>query len=196
MATSLSMEEAGGRCPCFVWKFSQLSVAWGKWQQAQQQNMVALSSSGLGNSKDIASPGYHAPWFELSTGLCATWSGIHQAEQASLFLTVVHQLSWIQGLILNTRCHVLIILDKQGRNEVTWSPSHLLIWHHLFSSHQVSLTKEMNVGQNCPKQAVFPGVHISMNLHIGNLSIKEIQPNEIIRSLTEWVPCVPLVTTD
>jgi hypothetical protein len=26
------MEEAGGRCPCFVCKLSQISVAWGKWR--------------------------------------------------------------------------------------------------------------------------------------------------------------------
>jgi hypothetical protein len=70
---SQSMEEAGGRCPCSVWKLSQLIVDWGKWRQLQQQNMVDLSSSGLGNSKPIASPSYHAPWFELSTGFCASW---------------------------------------------------------------------------------------------------------------------------
>jgi hypothetical protein len=70
---SQSMEEAGGRCSCFVWQLSQLSVAWGKRRQGEQQNMVDLSLSGLENSKHIATPSYHAPWFELSTGLCATW---------------------------------------------------------------------------------------------------------------------------
>jgi hypothetical protein len=35
--------------------------------------MVDLTSSGLGNSKHMASTRYHAPWFELSTGLCDTW---------------------------------------------------------------------------------------------------------------------------
>ena len=38
------------------------------------------------------------------------------------------------------RCHSLTIVAMQGRNEVTCSPSHLLIWHHLFSSHQGTLT--------------------------------------------------------
>jgi hypothetical protein len=31
--SSQSVEEAGGRCPCFVWYLSQLSVAWGIWRQ-------------------------------------------------------------------------------------------------------------------------------------------------------------------
>jgi hypothetical protein len=73
-------------------------------------------------------------------------SGTHQAEQASLRLTVVYRLSWIQGVTLNTRCH-----GRQGRNEVTWRPSNLLIWHHLFSSYQGTLKKQMNVGLNCPE---------------------------------------------
>jgi hypothetical protein len=72
-------------------------------------------------------------------------------EQVSIHLPVVHQLSWIQGLTLNTQLLGLIIADTQGRNEVTCSPSHLLIWHHLFSSHQGTETKEVNVGQNCPE---------------------------------------------
>jgi hypothetical protein len=71
--SSPSMGEAGGRCHCFVWKLSLLSVACGKWRQWQQQNMVCLSSSGLGNSKHTASPSYHAPWFKLSPGLCTSW---------------------------------------------------------------------------------------------------------------------------
>jgi hypothetical protein len=94
-------------------------------------------------------------------------SGIHQAEQASLHHTVVRRLSQIQGLTLNTRCHGLIIADTQGRNDVKWSPRHhVFIWHYLFSSHHGTLTKETNVGRNCPKLALFPGVHISMNLGI------------------------------
>jgi hypothetical protein len=68
------MEEARGSCPCFVWQLSQWSVTWEKWRQGQQQNMVDLSSSGLENSKHTASPGYHSPWFELSTGYGATWA--------------------------------------------------------------------------------------------------------------------------
>jgi hypothetical protein len=69
---SQSLEDAGGRCPYFDWKLSQLSVACGKWRLEQQQNMVDLSSSGLVNSKYTASSSYHAPWFEISTGICAT----------------------------------------------------------------------------------------------------------------------------
>jgi hypothetical protein len=114
----------------------------GKTEIKQQENMVDLSSSGLGNSNHTASPRYHAPWFELSTGICATWVWTHQTEQASLHLTVVHRLSWIQGLTLNTRCHGLIIAATQVRNEVTWSPSHLVIRHQLFSSHQDTLTRK------------------------------------------------------
>jgi hypothetical protein len=70
---SQSMEEAGGRCPCFVWKHSQLTVARGKRRQGQQHNMVDLSSSRWVSSKHTASPRYNAPWFELSTCLCTTW---------------------------------------------------------------------------------------------------------------------------
>jgi hypothetical protein len=87
----------------------------------------------------------------------------HQAEQPSLQITVVHQLSGIQLVTLNTRCHGFIRADTQGRNEVSWSPCHLVIWYHLFFSHQVILTKEMNVGRNRPAWAVFPGDRISMN---------------------------------
>jgi hypothetical protein len=71
--TNQSMEEAGGSCLYFVWQLSQLSVAWEKRRQGQQQNMVDLSSSGLANSKHTASPSYHSPWFQASTGICATW---------------------------------------------------------------------------------------------------------------------------
>jgi hypothetical protein len=67
------MEEARGRCPCFVWQLSQLRATCGKRRQGQQQNMADLSSSGLGSSKQTASPSYHDPWFQLSTGICATW---------------------------------------------------------------------------------------------------------------------------
>jgi hypothetical protein len=67
------MEETRGRCPCLAWKLSQLTVAWGKWRQGQQQNMVDLRSSGLGNSKHTARSKDHALLFELFTGLCATW---------------------------------------------------------------------------------------------------------------------------
>jgi hypothetical protein len=70
---SHTTEEDGGRCPCFVWNLSQLSVTWGQWRQGQQQNMIDLSFSGLGNFKHTASPCYHDPWFELSTGHFATW---------------------------------------------------------------------------------------------------------------------------
>jgi hypothetical protein len=69
---SQSMEEAGGKCPCFVWKLSQLSVARAKWRQGKHQNIVQMSSSGLRNSKHTASPSYHAFLFEFSTGLFET----------------------------------------------------------------------------------------------------------------------------
>jgi hypothetical protein len=70
---SQTMEEAGRRYPCFVWQLSQLGVAWRKRRQGQEQNMADLSLSGFGNSRHTASPNYHTPWFELSTGLCAPW---------------------------------------------------------------------------------------------------------------------------
>jgi hypothetical protein len=146
---SQSMEEAGERCPCFVWQLSQLSVACGKWRQGQQPNMVDLSSSVFGNSKHIASPSYHAPWFYLATDLCATWvcntpsrtgpSSSHCGTPAFMILgsNPEHTMSE------NSR--------HPGRNELTCIPSHLLIWQHLFSSHQGTLTKEMKVGWNCPE---------------------------------------------
>jgi hypothetical protein len=127
------------------------SVACGKWRQGKQQNMVDLSSSDLGNSKHTSSWNYHAPWFEMSTVLWETWVWNSSSRTGLLHLTVVHRLSWIQGVTLNTQCHGLIIAAKHARNEVTWNPSHLLILFHLFSSHQGTLTKEMNVGWNCPE---------------------------------------------
>jgi hypothetical protein len=173
---------------------AKLSVSWGKWRQAQQQNIFDLSCSGLGKSKHIASTSYYASWLELSTGFCATWVGTHQAKQASLHLTVVHWLSWIQGLTLNTRCHGFIIADLQDRNEVTWSPSHLLIWHHLFSSHQGTLTKEISVGWNCLESCVSWGSYFYEFRHKAIFLSKKSSWCEEILWLTEWVPGVHLVT--
>jgi hypothetical protein len=49
---SQSMEEAGGRCPCFVWNLSQLSLAWGNRTQGKQQNMASfLVKCGQGKTE-------------------------------------------------------------------------------------------------------------------------------------------------
>jgi hypothetical protein len=132
---------------------SFLSYVWPRENGGKASNRTwlpwALQDWGIPNTllEQATMPhGLNSPQAFLQLG-----SGTHQAEQASLHLTVVHQLSWIQGLTLNTRCQSLITAAMQGRNDVTWSPIHLLIWHHLFSSHQGTLSKEMNVGWNCPE---------------------------------------------
>jgi hypothetical protein len=130
-----------GVCPCFVWQLSQLNVAWGK-RRHVQQNMVDLSSFQFRNSKHQLAQATTPHDLNCPQAFVQLGSATHQAEEASLHLTVVHRLSWIQGVTLNTRCHGLIIADTQGGNEVTWSPSHLLIWHHLFSSNQVTLSRK------------------------------------------------------
>jgi hypothetical protein len=65
------MVEAGGRPLHCVEAFS-VKCGLVKTEKRQQQNMVDLYSSELGNSKQTSSPIYLAPWFELSTGLCKT----------------------------------------------------------------------------------------------------------------------------
>jgi hypothetical protein len=94
-------EEARGRSPCFVWKLSQWNVACRIWRQWQPQNMVDLSSSGVGNSKHTASLSYHAPWFELSPGLCATYrpSSCHCGAWAVLNSGShpEHKMSWFDN---------------------------------------------------------------------------------------------------
>jgi hypothetical protein len=131
----------------------------------QQQNMGDLSSSGLGNSKQTTSPSYHTPWLVLSTGLCATWvwnwpSGTGLFSSHCAASAVMNSGSHPEHRMLqidnsrharHTGCHRLIIAGTQGRNVITWCPSHLMIWHHLLSSHQGTLTKEINVGRNCPE---------------------------------------------
>jgi hypothetical protein len=65
-----------------------------------------------------------------------------------LDVTVVHRLPRFQGLTMNTWSHSVVLADWQGRNEVTWRPSHLLVWHHLFSCQQCTL----NHGNECLKK--------------------------------------------
>jgi hypothetical protein len=113
-------------------------------------------------------------------------SGTQQTGQTSPHLTVVHRLSWIQGLTLNTRCYSLKIADIHGMNEVSWCPSHLLIWHHLFSSQQGTLTKKMNVGPNCPMLAAFPIVNICMTFGIRQYFYQR-NPSVTKNLVTFWV---------
>jgi hypothetical protein len=80
-------EEARGRSPCFVWKLSQWNVACRIWRQWQPQNMVDLSSSGVGNSKHTASLSYHAPWLNCPQAFVQLGYGTHLAEQA-LFMSL------------------------------------------------------------------------------------------------------------
>jgi hypothetical protein len=140
-----SVEEAEGSYPCSVWLLSlenrdrdsnRIWLTWVHQDWGIPSTLLAHATMPYG---------LNCPQAFVQFG-----SGTHQAEQAPLHLTVVHQLSWIQGFTLSTGCHSLVITDKQGRNVVIRSPSHLLIWHRLFSSHQCSLTKKMNVGGNCP----------------------------------------------
>jgi hypothetical protein len=126
---SQSMEEAGGSCPCFVWKFSLLSVALVKQRQGQQQSMVDLSSSGLGNSKHTASPRFHAPWFELFTGLCATWVWN----------------SWSRTGLFSSHCGVSAVMNSGSHPEHTMSrfdnSSHARQeWGYMESQSPVDLT--------------------------------------------------------
>jgi hypothetical protein len=125
-------EEARGRSPCFVWKLSQWNVACRIWRQWQPQNMVDLSSSGVGNSKHTASLSYHAPWFELSPGLCATWVWNSPSRTGPLHVTVVHELSWIQGRTLNTKCHGLIIAVGGKMSIVIFSIPNSTRWEVIF----------------------------------------------------------------
>jgi hypothetical protein len=163
---SQSMKEAGGKCPCFVWQLSQLSVTCLKWRQGQQQNMVDLCSSGFRNSKHTSSPPYHAKWLKLSTGICATWVWKSPSR------TGASSSHCGASAVMNSGSHPEHMMSRihnsrHARQEWgLWSPNQLLIWHHLFCSHQGTLTKEMNVGRICPEYAVFPGFHISTNFSI------------------------------
>jgi hypothetical protein len=93
MADMPVMEEAHGMCLSFVWKLSQLSMAFGIWRQGQQQNIDDLCSSGLGNSKQLLAHATMSHGLNCPQACVQLGSGNHQAEQASLHLTVVHQLS-------------------------------------------------------------------------------------------------------
>jgi hypothetical protein len=114
MVAIQSMGEARGRCPCFLWQLSQLHVVYCKWRQGQQQNMVDLRSSGLGNSKHNASPSYHMQWFELSIDLCATWVW-HSLRRTGLSSSHCGASAVMNsGFTLNTQCHGLIIDTQPG----------------------------------------------------------------------------------
>jgi hypothetical protein len=139
------------KVPLLCVKYFSVKCGLGKMETGTAADHGWPDSWGFRNSKHTASPSYNTPWFELSTGLCAYWVRTYQAEKDALHLTVVYWLSWIQGLTLNTRCHALILAAMQGRSEVTWSPSDLWIWNHLFSRHQGTLTKERNVWWICPE---------------------------------------------
>jgi hypothetical protein len=89
--------------------------------------MVDLSPSGLENSKHTASPRYHAQWFELSTGLCATWVWDSQSRIGPFSS---HCGAWA---VMNSGSqleHTMSHFDNSshtGRNEITWSRNHLLM---------------------------------------------------------------------
>jgi hypothetical protein len=148
------------KVPCSVWQLSQLSVAWGKRRQGQQQNMVDLNSSNWGTQNTLLAQAIKPHGLNCTQAFVQLGSGTHQAEQASLHLTVVHWLSWIQpehtmSWFDNSR-HARQewgYMESQSRGDLT----------SVVSSHQGTLTKEKNVGRYCPELAVFPGVHISMN---------------------------------
>jgi hypothetical protein len=53
--------------------------------------------------------------------------GFHGSEHADLDLTVVYRLPCFHWLSLTTLFHYVVLADWQWRNEVTWSPRHLLI---------------------------------------------------------------------
>jgi hypothetical protein len=104
---SQSLEDAGGRCPCFEWKLSQLTVAFGKWRHGQQLNMFDLSSSGWRIPNTLLAQATMPHGLKSPQAFVQLGSGTHQAEQASLQITLLHRLSWIQGLTLNTGYHGL-----------------------------------------------------------------------------------------
>jgi hypothetical protein len=146
---SHSMEDDGGRCPCFVWNSSQLSVPEENGDRDRNRTWLIWTPQDWGIPNTFLAQATMPHGLNCPQAIVQLRFGTHQAEQASLQVTVLHRLSWIQGLTLNTRSHSLIIADTQGSNEVSWSHSQLLIWLHLFSSLQGTLTKEMNVGWNC-----------------------------------------------
>jgi hypothetical protein len=151
MAGKLVNRTSWRKVPLLCVEFSQLCVAWGKRRQGQQQNMFDLSSSGLGNSKHTASPSYHAQWFELSTGLCATWVWNSPSRRR-------HSSSHCcASAVMNSCCqpeHTMSRFDNSSHTRQGWgymesqSPVDLT---SLILSHQHTLTKEMNVGRNCPE---------------------------------------------
>jgi hypothetical protein len=124
---SQSMEEDGGRCPCFVWQLSQLSVAGENGDRDSNRTWLTWAWLDCGILHTLLAHATMPHGLNCPQAFVPLGSGTHQAEQASLHLTVVHWLSWIQGLTLSKRFHSLIIPDTQARNKVKWNPSHLLI---------------------------------------------------------------------
>jgi hypothetical protein len=73
---------------------------------------------------------------ECPPGLCAIWAWISLSRTGR---------PWFQRLTLNNWSHGVLLVYWQGRNEVTWRPSQLLIRQHLFSCQQGTL----NHGNEC-----------------------------------------------
>jgi hypothetical protein len=126
------------------------SVKWslGKWGWDSRSTWVTWARQDWGIPFFTAILSLHAPWFRVSSGLCALWAWISLSTTGCPHLTLVHRLLWFQGLTLNTRSHRVVLADWQGRNEVTWRRIHLLIWHHFFSGQQGIL----NHGNECLKK--------------------------------------------
>jgi hypothetical protein len=126
------MEEAGERCPCFMWQLSKLSVAWGKWRQDSNRTWLTWTCQDWWIPNTLLAENTMPHSLNYPQGFVQLGSGTHQAEQSSLHLSVLHCMSWIQDLTLNTWCHRLIIAATQGRNEVTWRP--VTCWYDITCS--------------------------------------------------------------
>jgi hypothetical protein len=118
-AQPATQDESRRRRSCLVWKSSQLS-----WAQGNR----AGTAGAHGWPEHIriwgfhSSPGslcYHAPWFGVSTGICALWAWISTSRKGHPDLTLVHRLPWFPRLTLNTQSHGEVLADCQGRKYIT-----------------------------------------------------------------------------
>jgi hypothetical protein len=130
-----------------------------------------------------------------------TWSTQFRVLYVVLLAKIDHSPNFKQWKVAKQSSFLVImkswiIAATQGRNEVIWRPRHLLIWHHFVSSHQGTLSKEMNVGQNCPEKAVSWGWYFYEFRGKAIFLSKKSSRYEIILWLTEWVPGIHLVTRD
>jgi hypothetical protein len=124
-------EQAGS-----MWKYVPLTsvgdfsvkLCLGKWERYSRSTWVTWAHQDFGIPFFVASLSYCVPQIRVCPQASSPFGPeFHGSEHADLDLTVVYRLPCFHWLSLTTSFQCVVLANWQKRNEVTWSPRHLLI---------------------------------------------------------------------